>query len=484
MTDERLSTAQRILTGTLMLGITQMGTLLLTFLGQRIVLSTLSKEENGFLFSERRFVDLFVLLLVDFGLNGVVMRRVVQDPTRAGITLSSSIALRFALWLPATAWCIGYAAFSSYSIADVAIWCCFLMLSSRAGLVRHAMEIPRRARMKFGLVSSLIVFDALLFLILIHLWRYDLTASVVIRAYALSAIPGFVFLFLLDRGATMRFSNVKVKEMKTLLIEALPVFGSIALVNLHDKIDAMLLGWFSTASEVGVFGAVYVSLSPLSGVIPVAISMALIPAVARYAADNWDECRRFTLTGARFLMVIAVFVCTVASTLTPFVIALVSKGKYADNTLQFFSFFWVPVPIFFVVFAQEVNIALGKQRTNLPIALTLALSTIVVGLILIPQFDSMGAIVTKFVAVILGSLVAVKLLYTILDTKVDIGFVLKIIFASILGIAASWYLPQFMNMWVATLCSSLSVLLFFVATGLLRRSDIDLFRRIIQARHA
>ena len=484
MSEDRLNTAKKILTGSALLIVTQFTTLLLSFLGQRIILSTLTKEENGFLFSERRIVDLIVLMLVDFGLNGVVMRRMVQDPARAPITLSSSIALRMLLWVPATLCCVLYASIAGYSVVDVATWCCFLMLSSRAGLVRYAFEQPRRSHMKFGLVLILVVLDAVLFLVGIYLIRDTLTASLVIQVYTLSALPGFVLLLLLDRGKVARLSNVRWQEMRVLFFEALPVVSAIVLVNLHDKIDAMMLGWFSTQTEVGIFGAVYVSLSPLSGVIPIAIAMAIVPAIARFSGEDWDECRKFTLTGMRYLMIVAVVACTVASSLTPFVIDIISKGRYADNALQFFTFLWVPIPIFFIVYAQEVNVALGQQRANIPVAIALALVTVIVGLVLIPMYDSMGAIITKFAAVTIGSFIAARLMYSILRSRVDVAFIVKIICASAVGVIASWYFPTMMGMWLAAACSCIAVIVFILGSGLFRTSDIGLLRRILQARHA
>ena len=90
VSEQRLSAAQKVLTGGMSLLMAQGTMLVLTFLAQRIILSTLTKEANGFLFAERRFVDLFVIMAVDFGMNGIIMRRAVQEPERAHAILSSA----------------------------------------------------------------------------------------------------------------------------------------------------------------------------------------------------------------------------------------------------------------------------------------------------------------------------------------------------------------------------------------------------------
>jgi hypothetical protein len=91
---QRENLGSRILTGGAALFTAQAVTMVIYFLAQRIILSTLTKEANGVLFAERRFVDLFVILLVDFGMNIVAMRRMVQQPERAANILSSTVAFR------------------------------------------------------------------------------------------------------------------------------------------------------------------------------------------------------------------------------------------------------------------------------------------------------------------------------------------------------------------------------------------------------
>lgn len=482
MNDQRYGLASKVLKGSAVLFMSQGATMLLYFLAQRVILSTLTKEENGVLFGERRFVDLILILLVDFGMNGVAMRRMVMQPDRASAVLSSTVAIRFILWIPATAISLVYAQAFGYSLIEVGVWCFFLLISSRSGLIRYTYELPFRSKVRFGWVAALSILDAVLFLVLVWFWRHDLTPTSVIIAFAISTIPGFVLMLLYDRGRTINLNFVEAAEIKTLLKESLPVILALVFVHIHDKVDAMLLQWFTDAREVGIFGAAYVSLAPLTSTVPLAASMAIIPVIARLAKEDWAECQRYAMTGLRFLVLIAVMACTVLSVLTPYVIELVSKGVYADNELHFFLFLWMPLPIFILVYVQELTVALGRQKVNIPIAGTLALVTVVGGLIAIPQWHALGAVWVKLVSVVLGAFVAVGLFRRILGSVLTLPFVGSIAIVSMVGVGTAVVLPPLLGTVPAALAAGMVTFACAVLVGMIRRSDLHLVRRILSTR--
>ncbi|MBI2793266.1 MAG: oligosaccharide flippase family protein [Ignavibacteria bacterium] len=484
MTSERMPAASKVLSGSLVLLLSNVTILLLTFIAQRMILSTLTKDANGVLFSERRFVDLVVIMVVDFGINGIIIRRMVQHPETAAVTLSSSIALRMALWLLTSLVCIAVAGFTPYSVLDVGLWCCYLMLSSRVGLLRYSLELPWRHRMRFGLVSIVNIAETMFFTLLIFFWRANLSPTVVIAAFVISAIPGFLFLMTADRGKTISPRYVSMNEIRQLMLEGLPLLATVVLISFHDKFDALLLGWFSPQRESGIFGAVYISLVPLIGTFPVALTMAITPVIAQFAKMNWAECQSFTVTGLRFLMAATILGTTLLSSLIPLFIELVSKGRYSDNVDHFFTYIWVAIPMVFVVYTQEINVVLSQQRKNLPIAGTLAIVTLIVGVILIPSLHAMGAVITKIVSVGIAFVVAVRALYTVLKKSVDMLFLIGLLASTSVGIICAFYFPSILSMWWSALASVTAVIMSLLVTRLLKFSDVRLWMNIIRARNA
>ena len=143
----------------------------------------------------------------------------------------------------------------------------------------------------------------------------------------------------------------------------------------------------------------------------------------------------------------------------------------------------MPVPIFILVYIQELNVALGKQKSNIPIAGTLAVVTIGVGLLLIPQYLAMGAVITKIFSVTIGASVALWIFGRILKQGINLGLISSAVVTTIVGIAAAVLFREMLPMWPASiLAASTSILVAFL-TGLLKRSDVTMILNILRMRN-
>lgn len=461
-----------MLSGGLAIALTQAFVILIGFLAQRIILSTLTKDAAGFLVLERRVADLIIIILVDFGLNGIAMRRIVQFPDRANEILSTLVAFRIAILVPATLISLVAAQISGYNLADVAMYCVFLGISARSGLIRYALELPFRSNLRYSLVSATSILDAMLFAVLVYLWKDNLSPSTVIQALLLSAIPGFVLFLIFGKTESIRPRFVSLTEMRTLVVEALPVLLVVILMNVHDKIDALILGWFTTPEQVGVFGAAYAALAPVTSTIPMALALAMAPSIARLAIDNIETCRRYAYTAVRFLFVIAVCTSAVMSVLTPIIINLITNDRYIDNQAQFFLFLWMPVPIFLLSFIQELNIAMGYQKRNLPIAWILFTGTVLLGFTIIPMYGSYGAIVAKLLTLVFAASYAISSFTRILAQPLPLLLVLRVLVLIAVGVMASNIIPTLMPTMLAA-CTSLAIVLVTTALlGIVDKSDV------------
>ncbi|NQW29285.1 MAG: oligosaccharide flippase family protein [Ignavibacteria bacterium] len=479
MNENKNETASRVIKGGIAILFVQACTIVLYFLSQRIILSFLTKEENGFLFAERRMVDLLLVVIVDFGLNGIVLRKIIQEPERTGVLLSSLVAFRFVMWLFGTALCVSIAIPMGQNVMDIAMWCLFLLLTTRSGLMRYALELPYRAKVQLKTIGAIALLDPVVFFFLVFLYRNDLSPSMVILLFMLSAIPGFVMMVLLDKGRLVRIKNVEFAEIKRILVAALPILASIILINLHDKIDAMLLDWLTNPTQVGIFGAAYTTLSPITGTIPLALSAAVVPIVARLVIPNPEEGKKYVWTAVRLLIAVSVSICAVASLATPVIVELISQGRYSDNISQFFVFLWMPIPIFLVVFIQELIIVYNQQKLSIPISATLAVVVIIAGLILIPMYGAMGAIIAKFLSVSLASILAIYYLHKILADKAKVGLIVRALILIAFGVSASLVLPMIFSIPVAIIICAIAVFGACFAFGMIRVSDIRLITSVL-----
>ncbi len=477
------SLSARVLTGSAWIIGSQGAILLLVFLAQRMILSTLTKEENGTLFFERRMTDLIVGIMVDLGINGILIRRVVQEKERASLIISSAIALRLGMWTIATVISATYAYVAGYAVVDVVVWSIYLLIAARTTMLRYAVEAPYRSTSRFHVISLLGVADALLFTGMIWWWRESLDVYTVIIAYMISAIPGFVILVALDRGRYIRPAFVRFSEMKALLLESMPVIASVALLALHASLDTIVLEWFGTPRDVGVLGAIYASMGPFLVVVPQAVSLAVMPEIARTNADESKRRTDVALTVLRMLIVATVLLVCVAGPLIPMFINLVSNGRYAGENVQFYWFLWTAPLVAILVFSQEFAVTVGKQRFNLMIAGVLLASSIIFGLAFIPQLNSLGAVYSRLVTLIAGAGICVVILRRILGEQLDLLFVIRCCTVIAVGMLATTWLMYAVPVPVAIIGSCAVVMISAITIGLVRKADFILFTKILRRSH-
>lgn len=479
---EERTLGSRVLSGGLLLLASQGIAVIVTFLAQRMILSELTKDANGELFTVRRLADLIVLSFVDLGINGIAMRRMVQTPGRVSEIVSSLFAFRALAWFVASLVCIAIATTVGLAPADVAMCCLFLFLNSRAGIVRYVLELPSRSVVRFGLVNALSLLDVVLFAVLVFVFRTDLTPSLVLRLFVVSAVPGFLILFALEQRRHLRLSGVSVAEIRSLLVETIPIAVTMVLLIVHDKADAMILSALSNASEVGVFSAAYQSISPLVGTIPSAVVGAMVPAIAHLAVTDRERCSTYARTGLRFMTVAAVGIASVSSCLAPLFIQLVTGGRYQDNVLQFATFLWMPVAIFVLVYVQEFSVALGRQRSYTRVAAVLAGSTILLSILFVPLWQSEGAALAKLVTVVGAAVMAVGLLGRVLEDGRFLSEGLRLTATIVLCAIVSFLLPPVIGQYAAAAVAAATWLSVSVAMGVMGRDDIALVRRMVKGR--
>ncbi len=464
--------ARRVVSGSLWMIGSQALVLGLMFVAQREILSTLSKEANGVLFFQRRVVDFLMVVLVDLGMNGVLIRRVVQEQHRASEILSSAFAVRALMAVAVMIVGSGIAVYSGYPTVDATVWAVYVFISARTTLGRYILEVPFRTSGRFNRVSVLGVVDAVLFTAGIWLVRDNLTPSTVILTYAVSAIPGFLILLFTRSGIVLRLSSVSTTEMRALVRESLPIALSVGLIAVHTTFDTLLVEAFGTQRDVGILGAVNAAIGPFLVVVPQAVSLVFMPEVAR-RRDDIERRDASIVDMLRALVVFSACFAAAAVPLLPLFVDLVSAGRYSPDIDAFVWFLWSAPLAAIVVFVQEVAVTLGHQRRNVAIASVLVIATVVFGFVWIPTLLSLGAVIARFSTLAVAGLYCIWLLYRFMAKPVDLWVGVKV--AVLIGgsIGISWVYSW---MSIAPLLAALGALLCTVGvallTGLVGANDV------------
>lgn len=218
-------------------------------------------------------------------------------------------------------------------------------------------------------------------------------------AYAVAwVIPGSLgFVYIVKN--TPLLSRVKSVPMhREMLLFSLPVLVTAAMSMLLADIDTLMLGYFKTPTDVGIYNVVY----PLSEVLLVglsAFSFLFMPVLSElHANNNLSQMRRVyqVVTKWIFLMTLPLFFVLLLFPST--VISLTFGSNYAAGGLALAI---LSVSFFIHVFAGpngNTLTSIGQTRTIMWDNLLIAVQNILLNLLLIPRYSFLGAAIATAVS--------------------------------------------------------------------------------------
>jgi O-antigen/teichoic acid export membrane protein len=338
-------------------------------------------------------------VFMDFGLHQVSIRAIAANPASAGRILRTSLALKV---LPGAGMVILFGAIALAITPDAsARWACLLMLGS--AVMRSYLLTAR------GVMQGLQRFghDALV-------TTADRALLVVACGVALGAGAGVVavsLVFLVARAITalaaVALAHQHLRERvfdaalwRTLPGEAIPVGLFLLVLNVYNRIDAVMLRWLTDADQVGYYTTAYSLYEGLTYGAAV-ISAVLAPRLSRLWAA---EPARYRLLSARAALVAAVLGALVALAAWPWcstVLIAIFSAKLAPAipTLQWLL---VGLPAIYMIWVlHSVAIAASKTRVLVIVSAVGAVFNITLNLWLIPRYTHGGAamatVISEFV---------------------------------------------------------------------------------------
>jgi stage V sporulation protein B len=220
---------------------------------------------------------------------------------------------------------------------------------------------------------------------------------------------------------------------------------SSASVILYSHMDRLILGYFSGVTEVGQYtvarNIAEVSLFPVF-----AAMMMLRPALAaRFSTGNVSECGRVIRRTVRYTFASGVWFCTVFATLGVPLVTLVfgDAFRYSGELLLWF----VGVVAFRSVGAVILPALVAAGRSRLYAYLTMSSAAIyfAASVLLIPRFESRGAIVATFVSYGVLMVIGLRKVFGIYRVPVGWGLLsipLRTILAGAVAGGVTWYVTE------------------------------------------
>lgn len=409
------------------------------FLAQREVLG-MSLYENGVYYFFLQTVLFVMVLGADFGVSSALQRVMIESKERIDEVFRTFFFTRIALLVLIATGLFSVFYFLYPKTADVAIIVFFACaLSAKTPFIRYTLEFKRRVRSDFALINFLQILDGILFFLLLRFVAEEpLNSRSVAWCYLGSSIPSFlVILFTQGLWKTL-WGSISMDVLKNIAKECRFLFSTQIFYQIFDKIDTFFLQTFATPIDVGVLGAVYRTGSPFTTIL-FSIGQAVLPQVVhRFGQEDKTSALDFMAKVIRYYLLLSIAIAVFFTSIMTFVVDLFTKGNYNAFTMEFFYFIWTYIPSSLILLMLEINVALDKAKNNMILPIVMAVVTALCGVILIPSFGVLGAIISKGVAFVVTCFLVISML-----RKIDVSLIRFTTLLSLLLVICSMFTVNF-----------------------------------------
>ncbi|MCP4355226.1 MAG: flippase [Proteobacteria bacterium] len=432
----------------LAIGVVSMG-LLARYLGQ---------EQFGWYVVAFTWLQFFSIA-VDFGLYMIGLKMLGENESNQQNIFSQIWWLRIlsafvlVLVLPNIVWLLPYTVGIKIGVTALAVSFFFANLNQLL-----TISFQKQMRMQFVAVSEFLGKLAALgalYLVII----YNLGFVYAMLAICLYGLVQLIILFSKLSGE----HKIKFYWNSELVVDILkqtwPLGVIIILNTLYFKADTLILSWFASSEEVGLYGAPYKILEILVS-FPVIYLGLLLPEISK-----WWRKQEFGLLHS-YAQQSLVMMAGLASIMTAGTIVFAKQIMTLIAGVDFISsgvwLQWLVVAAWGIYFGQLfgfILVGISRQKIQMKIYLFIAILSLVLYIIFIPQFGTLAAaiitIIVEFLAMFLTGWFAVRITGWRIDIRPVIYFVLL---AAISGWLMMW-LDQYMYWMIALILGSVVYIL-------------------------
>ncbi len=308
-------------------------------------------------------------------------------------------------------------------------------------------------------------------------------------AYTLSYIIALVLsIYIIQKIFPIFMTKYKPQSVfREMLFFSLPLALSSFAGILLSNIDRIMIGYFMTAKDVGIYEAAK-NLTTIVGIFPAVIYPVFLPVITElYSKNLMSELSKIVKIISRWILIL----------LLPLVLTLFFYGSQILNITfgyeyseggKVLAILSISTIVFFILMSINamILVVFGVTKINLYISLLMVAVNVYANYLFIPKYGIEGAAIATLLSQILGSIMALIFAYSVSKVVNISKKFINIIFAGILTVI-------FLNFIVESVIISrdiLSILLIFVTMEifyfilliLLRcfeKEDIEIVRIII-----
>lgn len=469
--------------------------MVLNFLSVSTIQHTFSKADNGTFFWVQQLSGFAFIITTEMGMHSVVMRLYVEASADRGAQdgiLTSFFQLRFLLWLVTSLALLGICLVHEPQISVVMVlYSLYSLIAARSILLRTVLETPRRAQNRQLVPALTGLLDMALMSIFILADRESLTPLRAVIWFCLAALPGFILLLVMDNQWKLLLARrFDTSVVKRLLYETMPIFASLCLMQIQDKSDTFAINMLYGREVLGVYSAVMRITLPFVSLLMI-ISTVMAPPVTQLRASDNERCKVYVLEGLKLTLLAATACAVGIGSLAEAAIWATAGTQYLPFSLEFIVGAWSLVPSLCVAYLFSILVALGLNRTVLPMMLTLSICAVLGNVVFTSSYGVLGAITARITATMFAAGVGLLIVQKFMQNAALRVMLFRFAAFTCLMMLSLWgaftLTPLVsISLTAAIIIRTLALAVVFVlgclGTGLLRKDDIAFLSNVVKSR--
>jgi PST family polysaccharide transporter len=358
----------------------------------------LGPEQFGLLSFATAFVGLFGAI-AGLGLQGIVVRDIVRDPSCKEYTLGTAALLQFiggllayGLILSTIFWLRPDDALAKALVAILGS----TMLFKASEVAVYWFESQVLSKYTVWVQNgSFLVFAAIKVVLILNSAPLIAFASVIMAEAFMVALLMLVMLGL--RGPRLRHLRITLARAKGLLADSWPLLLSGIAIVIYMKIDQIMLGQMVGDEAVGIYSAA-VRISEAWYFIPMMIVASVFPAILEAKKRSETQYyQRFQHLYDLMVWLSVAVALPMTFLSTPIVTLLFGESFSASGTVLAIHI-WAAVFVFLGVASSKWFLAENRQMLSFQRTALGAVVNVILNFLLIPDFGPIGAAIATVVS--------------------------------------------------------------------------------------
>jgi O-antigen/teichoic acid export membrane protein len=273
---------------------------------------------------------------------------------------------------------------------------------------------------------------------------YVLQRGMGLLAVVWAHLLGYSTTIILSYWLALPFATPTVRFDTRIWREALPQFLPLAMITLlsltHSRIDSILLSFFRSEAEVGLYGVAY-KIYEIAIVIPSIVATNLLPVITKLYSDNrLEEFQTVLRRSSSILFFLAAAVIVFVFSLAPYLIVFISSSEFIGAVLPLRILILAMLFVFLATFLIQALLSARQHPKLIGGYIIALLLNVVLNLWAIPRYSIIGAATTTFIT---ESVLAAAILltsYRHIRFNLEWSRIIQILFSTIVTLVISHYL--------------------------------------------